>query len=205
MAENEIRQRGPAAAWDRVGKVLGDMASAAESVGNRNLTLWNTVSENIRHKKDYGADDVVNDTAKVMAAAMDNVEDIWSSLMRPPETELVARPVPTAFLYFAWADDAGYAPAEPVWVVVPRRELEGLTDTPVIELGDAPQAVKDSLRVRKEESKGYVVETAVGAADLGKLKAGTYSGAVYVAKDPRPRVLANLRVVVQGKGQPEDD
>ena len=57
------------------------MASAAESVGNRNLTLWNTVSENIRHKKGYGADDVVNDTAKVMAAAMDNVEDIWSSLM----------------------------------------------------------------------------------------------------------------------------
>ncbi|MGZ6587543.1 MAG: hypothetical protein ACXVHX_24965 [Solirubrobacteraceae bacterium] len=197
MAENEIPQRGPAAAWDRVGKVLGDMASAAESVGNRNLTLWNTVSENIRHKKDYGADDVVNDTAKVMAAAMDNVEDIWSSLMRPPETELVARPIPTAFLYFAWAD-AGYSPAEPVRVVVPRRELEGLTDKPVIEL-DAPRGVKDSLRVRKEESKGYVVETAVGAADLGKLKAGTYSGAVYVAKGPRPRVLANLRVVVEAR------
>ncbi|MGZ6564979.1 MAG: hypothetical protein ACXVH1_36505 [Solirubrobacteraceae bacterium] len=198
MAENEIPQRGPAAAWDRVGKVLGDMASAAESVGNRNLTLWNTVSENIRHKKDYGADDVVNDTAKVMAAAMDNVEDIWSSLVRPPETELVARPIPTAFLYFAWADDAGYSPAEPVRVVVPRRELEGLTDKPVIEL-DAPRGVKDSLRVRKEESKGYVVETAVGAADLGKLKAGTYSGAVYVAKGPRPRVLANLRVVVEAR------
>jgi hypothetical protein len=199
MAENEIPQRGPAAAWDRVGKVLGDMASAAESVGNRNLTLWNTVSENIRNKKDYGADDVVNDTAKVMAAAMDNVEDIWSSLMRPPDTELVARPIPTAFLYFAWTEGAGYSPAEPVWVVVPRPELEGLTDKPVIELGDAPQGVKDALQVRKEESTGYVVETAVGAPELEELTAGTYSGAVYVAKGPRPRVLANLRVVVEAR------
>jgi hypothetical protein len=131
---------------------------------------------------------------------MDNVEDIWSSLMRPPETELVARPIPTAFLYFAWADDGGYSPAEPVSVVVPRRELEGLTDKPVIELGNAPQELKDSLRVRKEESKGYVVETVVGA-DLGELEAGTYSGAVYVAKGPRPRVLANLRVVVEKKSK----
>jgi hypothetical protein len=36
---------------------------------------------------------------------------------------------------------------------------------------------------------------------LGKLTAGTYSGAVYVAKDPRPRVLANLRVVVENKSK----
>ena len=203
MAENEIPQRGPAAAWDRVGKVLGDMASAARSVGNRNLTLWNTVSENIRHKKDYGADDVVNDTAKVMAAAMDNVEDIWSSLMRPPETELVAsHPHRISVLRMGGRRRRRHSPAEPVSVVVPRRELEGLTDKPVIESrADAPQEVKDSLRVRKEESKGYVVETAVGAADLGKLKAGTYSGAVYVAKGPRPRVLANLRVVVETKSK----
>ena len=61
---------------------------------------------------------------------------------------------------------------------------------------------KDSLgRVRKERVEGYVVETAVGAADLGKLEAGTYSGAVYVAKGPRPRVLANLRVVVEKKSK----
>jgi hypothetical protein len=200
MAENEGQERGPAAVWDRVGKVLGDMASAAESVGNRNLTLWNTVSENIRHKKDYGADDVVNDTAKVMAAAMDNVNDIWSSLMRPPETELIARPVPTAFLYFAWDDEAGYSPAEPVWILVPRPELDGLPGDPAIELGGAPEGVKDSLKVRKEETKGYVVES----AELGGLQAGTYSGAVYVVRDPRPRVLANLRVVVEGKEQPED-
>jgi peptidoglycan hydrolase-like protein with peptidoglycan-binding domain len=199
MAENEIQQRGPAGAWDRVGKVLGDMASAAESVGNRNLTLWNTVSENIRHKKNYGADDVVNDTAKVMAAAMDNVEDIWSTLTGPPATELIARPVPTAFLYFAWQDNAGYSPADPVWILVARPELNGLPDAAVLEL-DAPDEVKNSLRVRKDMPKGYVVES----RELGEAEAGTYSGTVYVDMDPRPRVLANLRVVVQGKGQPEE-
>jgi hypothetical protein len=195
MAENDGVEPGPGAAWDRVGKVLGDMASAAESVWNRNLTLWNTMSQNIR-KADYGADDVAKDTARAVAAAMENVDDIWSSLMRPPETELVARAIPTAFLYFEWQDDAGYSPAEPVWILVPRRELDGLPDKPVIELA-APPGVKDSVQVHKGEPKGYVVES----AELGGLEAGIYSGAVYVVKDPRPRVLANLRVVVEGKEQ----
>jgi hypothetical protein len=195
MAENDGVEPGPGAAWDRVGKILGDMASAAESVWNRNLALWNTMSQNIR-KEDYGADDVAKDTARAVAAAMENVDDIWSSLMRPPETELVARAIPTAFLYFEWQDDAGYSPAEPVWILVPRRELDGLPDKPVIELA-APPGVKDSVQVHKGEPKGYVVES----AELGGLEAGTYSGAVYVVKDPRPRVLANLRVVVEGKEQ----
>jgi hypothetical protein len=192
MAENDGVEPGPGAAWDRVGKVLGDMASSAESVWNRNLALWNTMSQNIR-KEDYGADDVAKDAARAVAAAMANVDDIWSSLMRPPETELVARAIPTAFLYFERQDDASYSPAEPVWILVPRRELAGLTDKPVIELA-APKGVKDSVKVRKEEPKGYVVES----AELGGLEAGIYSGAVYVVKDPRPRVLANLRIVVEG-------
>jgi hypothetical protein len=199
MAENEDKEQGPEqVAWDRVGKALGDMASAAESIWNRNLTLWNTVSQNIR-TQDYGANEMAKDTAKAMAAAMDNVDDIWSSLTRAPATELIARPVPTAFLYFAWQDDAGYSPADPVWILVARPELNGLPDAAVIEL-DAPDEVKNSLRVRKQMPKGYVVES----RGLGGAQAGTYSGAVYVDKDPRPRVLANLRVVVQGKGQPEE-
>jgi hypothetical protein len=53
------------------------------------------------------------------------------------------------------------------------------------------------VQVHKEAPKGYVVES----AELGGLKAGIYSGAIYVVKDPRPRVLANLRVVVEGKEQ----
>jgi len=195
MADNDGVEPGPGAAWDRVGKVLGDMASAAESVWNRNLTLWNTMSQNIR-KENYGADDVAKDSARAVAAAMENVEDIWSSLMRPPETELVARAIPTAFLYFEWQDDAGYSPAEPVWILVPRRELDGLPDTPVIELA-APEGVRASVQVRKAAPKGYVVES----AELGELEAGIYSGAIYVVQDPRPRVLANLRVVVEGKEQ----
>lgn len=195
MADNDGVEPGPGAAWDRVGKVLGDMASAAESVWNRNLTLWNTMSQNIR-KENYGADDVAKDSARAVAAAMENVEDIWSSLMRPPETELVARAIPTAFLYFEWQDDAGYSPAEPVWILVPRRELDGLPDTPVIELA-APEGVTASVQVHKAAPKGYVVES----AELGELEAGIYSGAIYVVQDPRPRVLANLRVVVEGKEQ----
>lgn len=195
MADNDGVEPGPAAAWDRVGKVLGDMASAAESVWNRNLALWNTMSQNIR-KENYGADDVAKDSARAVAAAMENVEDIWSSLMRPPETELVARAIPTAFLYFEWQDDAGYSPAEPVWILVPRRELDGLPDTPVIELA-APDGVTASVQVHKQAPKGYVVES----AEVGGLEPGTYSGAIYVVQDPRPRVLANLRVVVEGKEQ----
>jgi hypothetical protein len=199
MAGNEGEAQSPEVAWDRVGKVLGDMASVAESVWKRNLTVWNTVSQNIR-KENYGANEMAKDTATAMAAALDNVDDIWSSLTRPPETELVARPVPTAFLYFAWQDADGYSPAEPVWILVPRRELDGLPkDAAVIEL-HAPEGVQNALRVRQEAPKGYVVES----ANLGGLEPGTYSGAVYVATDRRPRVLANLRVVVEGEKRPEE-
>ena len=104
MAEDEVREDD--VAWDRVGQFLGDMASVAQSVWTRNITLWSSVSENIR-TKEYGADAMAKDAAKAMAAAFDNVDDIWSAISRPPERQRVATAIPTAFLYFRWQEGAG--------------------------------------------------------------------------------------------------
>jgi hypothetical protein len=183
-------------AWDRVGQFFGDMAAVAEQVWKRNLTVWNTVSNNVR-KPTYTSDAMAQDAAKAMAVAVDNLDDIWTALTRVPEREQVAAPVPTAFLYFALdEDDAGHALTDPVWIRVAPQDLEALPDEAVIGLygpGDADR-LESSMRAEKQAPKGYVLTP----SDVGGVAEGTYSGAVYVT-DPGPRVLANLRVVVEKK------
>jgi hypothetical protein len=184
-------------AWDRLGRFFGDMAAVAQKVSSRNLTLWNTVSSNLR-SPGYSADAMASDAAKAMAVAIDNLDDLWTSLTRVPEREQVAVPLPTAFLYFALQDgeDGVYDLAESVWIRVAPTDLETLPRYATIGL-DGPergvQALKASLRATREATKGYRLE----AYGVGKLEPGVYSGAVYLT-DPRPRQLANLRVVVEG-------
>jgi hypothetical protein len=216
--------------WDRVGQFLGDMASVGQSVWNRNVSLWSSVSNNIR-TEEYGADDMAKDGARMMSAAFDNFEDVWSAITRPPEPQLVATAVPTAFLYFRWQEgvgpeekaareekdggekqapaepdapakqDAGYSLVDPVWILVPPKELAGLPKKAKIELygpADGVEALRHSLRAHKKR-RGYLLQ-AVARKDVDRkaLEPGTYSGAVYVT-EPAPRVLANLRIVLQDK------
>ncbi|HKE78556.1 MAG TPA: hypothetical protein VKB54_04580 [Solirubrobacteraceae bacterium] len=202
MADDD-KQTSEEVAWDRVGQFLGDMSAVAGSVWSRNLTLWSSVSANIR-KPGYDADAMAKDAAKAMVTAIDNVDDIWSSLTRPLERQKVATPIPTAFLYFDWqegsgprGEGAGHSLVDPVWILVPSHELKDLPDQAKIDLSRPKaeaDAVKDCLEVSKQEPKGYLLQ----AAAVKELTAGTYSGAVYLTA-PRPRVLANLRVVVQEK------
>ena len=199
MAEDKPRDE--EVAWDRVGQFLGDMASTAQSVWNRNITLWSSISNNIR-TQEYGTDAMAKDASKAMAAAFDNVDDIWSAITRPPERQWVATAIPTAFLYFRWQEGAGprntgagHSLADPVWLRVPPQELTDLPKEAEIELygpTDGVDALRANLSARKQPPRGYVLE----AVAMVELVPGTYSGAVYVTK-ASPRVLANLRVVVE--------
>jgi hypothetical protein len=197
-------------AWDRVGQFLGDMASVAQSVWNRNITLWSSIADNIRSPdKDYNANAMATDASKAMAAAFDNFDDVWSAITRPPASQRVATAVPTAFLYFRWQEgvgphkegakekhDAGHALVDPVWLLVPPQELTDLPKEADIELygpADGVERLQDNLSAQKQP-RGYLLQ----AVDIKELKHGTYSGAVYVTKGS-PRVLANLRVVVEKK------
>jgi hypothetical protein len=188
-------------AWDRVGQFLGDMASVAQQVWNRNLTLWNTVSNNVR-KQDYGADAMASDAANALAVASDNLDDIWTFLTRVPERERVATALPTAFLYFALEEgEARHALAESVWIRVAPTELADLPDVATIGVygpQEGVEALESCLRATRKAAKGYLLE----AYDVEDLTPGAYSGAVYIT-DPRPRELANLRIVVE-RGEDEE-
>jgi hypothetical protein len=90
-----------------------------------------------------------------------------------------------------------------VWLLVAPQELAGLPKKAEIELygpadADGVAALKRSLRVRKKR-RGYLLQ-AVARKDVDRkaLEPGTYSGAVYVTQ-PTPRVLANLRIVLETK------
>jgi|SRR4051794_4178040 hypothetical protein len=193
--ENEPRDE--PAAWDRVGWMLQDMGGMATNMSNRNLALWNAVSENLR-RGDYTADAMAKDTARAMTTALDNMDDVWSFLTRLPQRDRVATGLPTAFLLIRWAQDdrATYMLPDPVSIVVPGAKTADLPDQAEIGLTgpDEQQAeiVRARLRATREESRpAYRLE----ARDVQGLSPGMYEGVVYLT-DP-PQALASLRIVVE--------
>jgi hypothetical protein len=204
----EAEQGPEQVAWDRVGQFLGDMAAVAQKVWDRNLKLWSTVSSNIREPQKYGADAMANDAARAMAVALDNVDDIWTSLTRVPERERVATPLPTAFLLFALQQPAGgqYALAETVWIrVAPATDFADLPEQAAISLSGPEKglkALRASLTAKLEPPKGYRVEAAAKEDTI--LYPGVYDGVVYIPGAPA-RPLANLRVVVEGTADEQQD
>jgi hypothetical protein len=196
----EQNEPGPAQAWDRVGRWFEDMARVGEVVVKRNLKMWTTVSQNLRQRDKYGADEMARDAATVLGAMLDNLDDIWTSVTRPPEREEVAVNLPTVFLHYSLkpparhGDPPAYALTGPAWIRVPLIDLDGLADTAAIYLEDAAGVapLRRRLTGTKVARKGYKIED----TDTGEeLTAGFYAGIVYVTDPVRP--LASLRIVVQ--------
>jgi hypothetical protein len=193
---DEPRQDRELAALDRVGQFLEEMATVASHVWDRNLKLWTSVSDNMRKEK-YGADAIVKDAARTMVTAVDNLDDIWTSLTRMPERERVAKPLPTAFLLFpAQRAEPGENPLfDPVWIRV-SPATDDLPDTAAIALtgpGDTTE-LKSRFKIELVPRRGYRLTTS--AEGKKNLDAGVYTGIVYLPGRPA-RPLANLRVVVE--------
>jgi hypothetical protein len=189
-------QQGPA--WDRVGQFFGDMAAVTQGIWNRNLRLWSTVSDNVRTQKKYGADEMANDAASAMTAAIDNIDDIWTFVSSVPQRQQVATAMPTAFVFLGETDGDGatHALADPVLIRVSPAELKQLPQRATIGLSGHDKgirALKRCLRATRAESEGYQLET-YGVVDLVP---GTYGGVVYLTGPP-VRPLADLRIVVEG-------
>jgi hypothetical protein len=200
MAADRDQKREQTAALDRVGQFFGDMATVTQSVWERNLTLWSTVSSRVREEKKYGSDELADDAAKAMVTAIDNLDDIWTFWTRVPERLQVATSVPTAFLYFEARDDveAPYALSDSVLIRVPPGELKALPDRAEIDLSGPQEGLtnmRKSLHVTRQPT-GYLLE----AADVGRLTPGVYGGVVYVP-GLHPRLLATLRIVVEGEAE----
>jgi hypothetical protein len=193
---DDAKQRPDDLAWDRAGRFFEDMGSVAQGIWNRNLGLWSGVSQNVRGARKYGADEMAGDAAKALAAAMDNLDDIWTAATRMPERLRVAAPVPSAFLLFALKEDGrGHALAETVSIRVPAGELENMDDARIALFGppEGVEVLANSLRVTREPGKGYLLQAAGEVPQVP----GTYNGAVYVG-GTHPRALADLHVVVEG-------
>ena len=173
-----------------VGQFLQDMATVGQGIAKRNQELWMTVSQNLRQDR-YPADAMTSDAARAMSAAMDNLEDVWALLTRPPERDRVAAVIPTVFLRFMRVHGA-WNVQDPVWIRVPPAwSRDDLPREAEIYLSGDPngtRGLQDCLRVTLAD-KAYLLEV----ANVKDLVPGVYVG--LVAVDDRP--LANLRIVVE--------
>jgi hypothetical protein len=195
---NQDGQRAESAGWDRVGWFMQDMGAVTQNVWTRNLSLWNSVSARLRTQT-YTADAMADDAARAVAAALANMDDIWSVWARAPERERVAATLPTAFLLFAWRGDQTptHIPPDPVLVRAPFSDAADLPARAQIALQGPSEAAVDRLRAclvaRLEPGPAYRLET----HDVGDLTPGGYDGIVYLTDPGRP--VADLRIVVEGR------
>jgi hypothetical protein len=199
MADAE--ERGREQAWDRIGRFFQDMTDVGTVVAQRNLDLWSRVSRDIR-KADYGAENIGRDMAKAFSTALDNLDDIWTSLTRAQQRELTAGALPEVFLYIPLKDGAvfAHALAGPVWIDLAPHDVDRLPSTAEISLFGPPDGIEDlrgQLKVDRVIPRGYLVS--VRQETNKQLTPGFYSGVIYVAEPVRP--LASLRVVVEAAPQ----
>jgi hypothetical protein len=193
-------------AWDRMGQFLEESASVVEQIAERNLALWNDVSQRLRRGRPT-ADDLAAGAVDSVAAAFKNINDIWTALTNPPMRQSTAGVVPTAFLFFDRAPSGRHSLVDPVYVPVPHQvqSKKRLPTKAQIALdGRATQSSASTRGVASLEKRlharlaagkqGYLLETVDSADADPPLVAGVYSGLVYLA-DP-PMQLASVRAVV---------
>ena len=87
------------AAWDRVGRYMEGLGAVGERLVQRNFTFWKDVSASLQSGP-MDADKLAATTARAMVATQETVEDIWMSLVEPPQSEVYVQVLPTAFLFF---------------------------------------------------------------------------------------------------------
>jgi len=198
-------QRSRSVAWDTVGRFLEQTNSVGQDMSGRNLDLWKKISGHLRADK-YSANDMADDSATIVTAAMDNFADIWKMWAALPRQNITAAPLPTVVLIFGRSGSGPFNIAEPILIDAnydggSRRDLPAEARIELAGNGAITQAsadlLKQSIRVRRDEpSSIYVVETineSVGKKVTG-FDVGYYEGLIYVVG---PTIaLASLRVVV---------
>lgn len=191
--------------WDRVGSLLGDMASVGKTMADRNLKLWSNVSRNLRTRP-YKMDQWSDDAAQGMQAALANAQDAWEFVMRIPERERVADTLPTAFVLVQARDEGGTkrrVSPDPIWLRAGPADADRLPQTAQIDVTGGPaeggdegaKQLRSSLKTTLGPSRQAYLLELVDVNDA-RLKPGVYSGSVYV-KTPSVRPIANLRVIVE--------
>ena len=132
MTENE--QRNTAEAWDRVGRYMENVAAVGGRMAQRNLAVWKAVSERLGQGP-VTTDTLAENTAQMVVAAQETMEDLWSSMVQPASTEPYVQVLPTAFLFFDWLPDQGtHTLLDPVHIPVTLDRLRKLPEEAKIAL-----------------------------------------------------------------------
>jgi hypothetical protein len=194
-------------AWNRVGRYMEGLGAVGERVVQRNFTFWKDVAASLQSGP-MDADKLAAATGRAMVAAQETAEDVWLSLVEPPQSEVYVQVLPTAFLFFDHvAGSRRHTLQDPVHIPVnPRRKgdlpataevaLNGSPTDGSVDTAEAVRVLVDRLRTSLiPGARAYLLET-VEQGEVPPLVPGTYDGLVYLTKPSLP--LANLRVIVDG-------
>lgn len=211
MTENA--QSKESLAWDRVGQFLENTGTLGDRIWRRSLDVWGHVADHMSTGR-YSADDMAADTAKAMMVVQNNLEDLWTTMTRPPERQRYVATLPTAFLFFDRPNENErvHTLLDPVIIPVAADDDRPLPATALIALNGTSsetaefpektsergvEALLSRLRARLDDHRRYVLETVepAGKSATG-LVGGVYDGLVYL-KDSS-LALANVRVIVEG-------
>jgi hypothetical protein len=127
-----------------------------------------------------------------MTTALDNLDEVWQLLTRPPEREQVATAVPTAFMRFQ-KENGNWSNPPPVWIRVPYWDRANLPHWADIHLDSAKPGVDGLRSCLSAELVGNSYRLQV--ANPRDLEPGVYVGIVAIGNRP----LASLRIAVEDK------
>lgn len=203
-------------AWNRVGVYMETAQATWDRLAKRNFDLWKEVAGTLQGGK-VTADTLAANAARALSAAQETMEDLWLTMVEPPQREVYVQVLPTAFLFFDKVEAGGdghdiYTAQDPVHIPV-KQQRDNLPDKAELTLSgnpsrpaDATAAIKaltERLQViRVRGARSYLLET-ITPADADPLVPGTYDGLIYLTEPTLP--LANLRVVVEGPPPVVDD
>jgi hypothetical protein len=201
-------------AWNRVGVYMETAQAVWDRLAKRNFDFWKQVAGSVQDGK-VTADTLAANTARAMSVTQETMEDLWLTLVEPPQREVFVQVLPTAFLFFDKVEAGGtvsYSAQDPVHIPV-KQQRDDLPEKAELTLSGNPTrhadataaiaALTDRLQVvRVPGARSYLLET-ITPADVGPLVPGTYDGLIYLTKPTLP--LANLRVVVEGPPPVVDD
>lgn len=197
-------------AWNRVGVYMETIQETWDRLARRNFDFWKDVASSLKTGP-VDADKLAANSARAMTVAQQTMEDLWLTMVEPPQREVYVQVLPTAFLFFDKVTDAEgnqrYTGQDPVHIPVKHQRrgelpvtaeitLSGSPVDPTANAADAIQALTDRLvATRQPGTRSYLLQT-ITHADARPLVPGTYDGLIYLIRPTLP--LANLRVVVEG-------
>lgn len=203
-------QQATKAAWDRMGRYMEGVGALGERMVQRNFALWKDVAASLQSGP-IDADKLAATSARAMVAVQETMEDVWTAMVEPPQSEVYVQVLPTAFLFFdhVTTDEAEtrHSLQDPVHIPVSHQRkgdlppaaqiaLNGSPTDPAADPAAAVASLTKRLRATLQPGRrAYLLET-IDQGEPTPLVPGTYDGLVYLIKPSLP--LANLRIVVDG-------